>query len=148
MHLRFGSAGSRRLSSCPVYSSCSNILSLESHKDLDVTFTSSLSWSPHVRNILCKAYRTLGMNYKSRLLNLKLLPITLFLEVQDILLFITLTQDILRTTFLSLILLCFWTPHLQRARFDPHFPLPSQLYPITSILTGLSEYGTPCLFLI
>ena len=33
------------------------------------------------------------MNYKSRLLNLKLLPITLFLEVQDILLFIRLIQD-------------------------------------------------------
>ena len=134
---------------------CSNIVTLESHNDLGVTLTNSLSWSPHIKNILSKAYRTLGMikraisshssvqiklplyislvrshllycssiwrpnlvkdssalehlqrraskyilnyptdmDYKMRLLNLKLLPITLFLEVQDILLFVKLIID-------------------------------------------------------
>ena len=154
VHLRFGRNSASPV--CPIYTiCCSNIVTLESHNDLGVTLTNSLSWSPHIKNILSKAYRTLGMikraisshssvqiklplyislvrshllycssiwrpnlvkdssalehlqrraskyilnyptdmDYKMRLLNLKLLPITLFLEVQDILLFVKLIFD-------------------------------------------------------
>ena len=172
-------------------------MTLESHKDLGVTLTNSLSWSPHIKNILSKAYRTLGMikrahssvriklplyislmrsqllycssiwrpnlikdssaleqlqrraskyilnyptdmDYKMRLLNLKLLPITLFLEVQDILLFVKLDPPD-NFSISDYILLSFWIhplDHHPRARFDPLFPLQSRLHPIIFILIG------------
>ena len=131
----------------------SALKSVTEHKDVGVLLTSKLSFSKHLKNILAKAHRSLGLlrrvipssssitlkrslylslvrshlvhcsqiwrpfmiqdsklleslqrkaskfilndyqtDYKSRLQQLKLLPLTLWLEIQDILFFITLIK--------------------------------------------------------
>ena len=149
VHMRFGSSATNftyLLNNCPVPLK-------SSHSDVGILLTSSLSWSPHISNILLKAYRSLGlvrrtvpynsaiylkrslylmlvrchlaycpqiwrphllqdsrvieqlqrratryiisssMDYKSRLANLSLLPLTLWLESLDLILLIKLIKD-------------------------------------------------------
>ena len=149
IHMRFGSSSTNFTYSL---NNCS-IQTKSSHSDVGILLTNTLSWSPHISNILSKAYRSLGlirrtvpycstislkkslyltlvrchlaycpqiwrphlvqdsraierlqrratkyiiaadMDYKSRLANLSLLPLTLWLEFLDILLLIKLLQN-------------------------------------------------------
>ena len=142
IHMRFGSSSTNFTYSL---NNCS-IQTKSSHSDVGILLTNTLSWSPHISNILSKAYRSLGltrqtvpycstislkrslyltlvrchlaycpqiwrphlvqdsraierlqcratkyiiaadMDYKSKLANLSLLPLTLWLEFLDILL--------------------------------------------------------------
>ena len=57
VHMRFGSSATNftyLLNNCPVPLK-------SSHSDVGILLTSSLSWSPHISNILLKAYRSLGL---------------------------------------------------------------------------------------
>ena len=149
IHMRFGSSSTNFTYSL---NNCS-IQTKSSHSDVGILLTNTLSWSPHISNILSKAYRSLGlirrtvpycstislkkylyltlvrchlaycpqiwrphlvqdsraiehlqrratkyiiaadMDCKSRLANLSLLPLTLWLEFLDILLLIKLLQN-------------------------------------------------------
>ena len=59
IHMRFGSPSTSTdfvyfLNNCPVQLK-------SSHSDVGILMTNSLSWSPHVSNVLSKAYRSLGL---------------------------------------------------------------------------------------
>ena len=57
IHMKFGSSSTNFTYSL---NNCS-IQTKSSHSDVGILLTNTLSWSPHISNILSKAYRSLGL---------------------------------------------------------------------------------------